>query len=92
MKLKVWENWTDLPDVQPPGNFTNQTLIDDQVKINDYEPPVKIKVDHSIDVGYKGEYDSYPVTGVHWNLKYWLNAYGTIRETITINIASWYEV
>lgn len=88
--IKLRQNWEDttLPPLRPPGNFTNQTLIDTQPE----ESIVKIKATHAIDVGYSGEYDSAPADSMVWNFQYTVKAYGKVIETITVDVAGWYEL
>lgn len=48
----------DLPPLIPAGNFTNQTIFNDDVYAPNDQPLVKIRVDHGVDVGYSGQYNS----------------------------------
>jgi hypothetical protein len=90
MKLKAWQSWDDIPDLHPPGNFTNTTLINEPILKKDEESIVKIKLTHALDVGYKGQYLSTPEDPMIWNFNYLLNAYGKIIETVTFDVAGWY--
>lgn len=55
------------------------------------EPIAKLKIDHGIDLGYSGEYSSAEVNDNEmWAASYELKAYGTVTETLTLNIANFY--
>jgi len=74
----------------PAGNFTNSTIFTDKVVV-EQKPLVTLKVDHGIDLGYTGEYKSAEVNDNEmWAFSYELRTYGTITETLTLNIANFY--
>ena len=57
------------------------------------EPIAKLKIEHGVDVGYSGEYDSSEVNPEEmWAFKYEVKAYGTVTETLTLTVANFYTL
>lgn len=53
---------------------------------------VTFKIDHGIDVGYSGSYESSEVNDDEmWSMWYEINAYAKITETFTVSIAEFYN-
>jgi len=94
INLQQFINPSELPPVEPYGNYTNQTIFNENIYVEDKQV-VKFKVDHGIDIGYSGSYKSGEVDVVTypdlWALSYELNTYGKITETFTLDIANFYS-
>jgi hypothetical protein len=80
-----------VPPVVPYGNYTNQTIFYEKLDVEE-NSVVKLKIDHGIDVGYSGEYNSAEVNDNEmWALSYELKGYAKITETFTISVAEFYN-
>ena len=83
----------DLQPLIPAGNFTNQTIFDETLEAQNQKPLVVIRVDHGIDAGYSGKYESKEVSAdALWKMSYEVRAYGKAVETINIEVAKIYRM
>lgn len=81
-----------LPPINKVGNYTNKTVINQSININD-KPVVVIKMDHGIDAGYSGLYESSEVNDAEtWAFSYTFKTYALISEVITVTIADFYQI
>ena len=81
-----------LPPVEPYGDFTNDTIIDEVIRVEE-KKIVQLKIDHGVDIGYSGEYRSEEVDdgSEFWSFGYEVETYAKITETITLTVAEFYK-